>query len=389
MIFPIGDFPNPRGFVPFFTWLLIAINLGVYFFITLPLSGQPPSPGPELQRYVEVMSEALAGQVDLQRFLTHLSAYDVLLFQYGFRPAAPSVSGLFTSMFLHANFVHLAGNMLFLWIYGNNVEHRLGRGRFVVAYVATGIAATAFHAVGAPHSSVPMVGASGAISGVLGFYFLFFPRNQVRLLWMFPPFLFRTFILPARVVLGFYLLLDNVLPYLLTSSDVGVAHGAHIGGFVAGVAWAWVRNRREVSATPQDYAHRHAPSPVAEDELREALAAGRYDEAAVSYFDRRPRDTSGLLSPEESIDFAAWLEQAGHAEAALTVLRRHARDFPNGPRLAEAFVAAGRILLRDLREPTAAYQNFLAALDLDPDPTLDVQARQGIAQIESMQKRRR
>ena len=89
-----------------------------------------------------------------------------------------------------------------------------------------------------------MIGASGAISGVLGFYFVFFPRNQVRLLLVLPPFLWHVFQVPARIVLGIYLVLENVLPYLTSPSDVGVAHGAHIGGFVAGLAVAWFAQRR-------------------------------------------------------------------------------------------------------------------------------------------------
>src|SRR5690606_30537250 len=125
-------------------------------------------------------------------------------------------------MFLHASFLHLFGNMLFLWIYGDNVEHQLGHGRFLIAYLATGAAAVAFHMIGAAGSAVPMVGASGAISGALGFYFVFFPRNRVRLAWFLPPFLFQVFEVPARIVLGFYIVLDNLLPYLLTTSDVGV-----------------------------------------------------------------------------------------------------------------------------------------------------------------------
>jgi membrane associated rhomboid family serine protease len=87
---------------------------------------------------------------------------------------------LFASMFLHGGFAHLFGNMLFLWIYGDNVEHRLGSARYVFWYVLTGACATLFHAVFDSDSRIPLVGASGAISGVLGFYFLWFPRNQVR-----------------------------------------------------------------------------------------------------------------------------------------------------------------------------------------------------------------
>ena len=105
-------------------------------------------------------------------------------------------------MFLHAGFLHLFGNMLFLWIYGDNVEHRLGHVPYLFWYLATGVAATLFHMLGASGSQIPLVGASGAISGMLGFYFVWFPRNQVRLLWLLPPFVMQVFEVPARLVLG-------------------------------------------------------------------------------------------------------------------------------------------------------------------------------------------
>ena len=101
--------------------------------------------------------------------------------------------------------MHLFGNMLFLWIYGDNVEYRLGRLAFLLWYLATGVAATLFFAVFALDSTVPLVGASGAISGVLGFYFLWFPRNTVRLFVFLFPFFMNVVAVPARIVLGVYL----------------------------------------------------------------------------------------------------------------------------------------------------------------------------------------
>jgi membrane associated rhomboid family serine protease len=130
--------------------------------------------------------------------------------------------------------------MLFLWIYGDNVENRLGRFGYLLAYIGSGVAATLFFAIFVPGSDVPMVGASGAISGVLGFYYLWFPRNQVKVFIFLFPFIMNTFLLPARLVLGLYLLLDNLIPFLVNSGTAtGVAHGAHIGGFVAGLALAF------------------------------------------------------------------------------------------------------------------------------------------------------
>ena len=138
----------------------------------------------------------------LEALLQQVSAYDLVVFAYGFRPADLNLSALVTSMFLHGGFMHLAGNMLFLWIYGDNVEHRLGRWRYLAAYLGTGTLATLSHAVLNLDSALPMVGASGAISGVLGLYFIWFPRNRVRLWIMLFPFFMNVVYAPARLVLG-------------------------------------------------------------------------------------------------------------------------------------------------------------------------------------------
>src|SRR5690606_29843226 len=120
---------------------------------------------------------------------------------------------LLASMFMHGGFAHLAGNMLFLWIYGDNVEHRVGTLRFVGYYLVTGVAATLMHAMFFPTSGLPLVGASGAISGVLGFYYLWFPANRVHLLLLFP-FLLRVTV-PARTLLGLYIVVENIFPFIL------------------------------------------------------------------------------------------------------------------------------------------------------------------------------
>jgi len=134
--------------------------------------------------------------------------------------------------------------MLYLWIFGNNVEARLGPLRFLFWYLVTGVAAVALHAVMNLRSPAPLVGASGAISGVLGFYLLWFPRNVVKV-WVF---LFPFYIGVVRVgavwVLGIFLLVDNLLPLLIVPAGGGVAHGAHIGGFLAGMAAAWIMRGR-------------------------------------------------------------------------------------------------------------------------------------------------
>jgi membrane associated rhomboid family serine protease len=244
MFLPIGDHPNPQGVGPA-TILLIFANVAVFLMVTLPLSAVAPSPGdPRLAAYLQALAGSLPPGASLSGVAQHLSVYDLVVFEYGYRPAAPDLVALFSAMFLHGGLMHLAGNMLFLWIYGDNVEHRLGSFWFLFWYLATGVAATLSHALFAMKSALPMVGASGAISGVLGFYFVWFPRNYVRFLVLLP-FFFHVVLVPAWVALGLYLLVDNLLPFFVAPSGTAVAYGAHIGGFIAGaIAALFMRWRR-------------------------------------------------------------------------------------------------------------------------------------------------
>ena len=243
MFLPIGDAPNPKG-MPFVTYALIAANVAAFLLLNVPLgSRQADVNDPAFREYVEVMTRELAGRVDVSQLVAQTSAYDLFSFEHGYRPNAPQITDLLSCMFLHGGFMHLFGNMLFLWIYGDNVERRLGAIPFLLWYLLTGVAATLTHALVFSSSDVPLVGASGAISGVLGFYFLWFPKNTVRMLAFLPPFLMQVFEIPARYVLGMYLVVDNLLPFLF-AGEGGVAHGAHIGGFIAGGIVAWVMDRR-------------------------------------------------------------------------------------------------------------------------------------------------
>jgi membrane associated rhomboid family serine protease len=145
---------------------------------------------------------------------------------------------MFSSMFLHGGWLHLGGNMLYLWIFGDNVEDKLGHGRYFLFYILCGIAASAAHVVIDPRSEMPTVGASGAISGVLGAYLLMFPK--ARVVTLIPIFVFvQVAELPAIVVLGFWFVLQffNGLVSLgyQTAGMGGVAWWAHVGGFVAGL----------------------------------------------------------------------------------------------------------------------------------------------------------
>ncbi len=146
----------------------------------------------------------------------------------------PPAATLFTSMFLHGGFMHLAGNMLYLWIFGNNVEDAMGHVRFVIFYVLSGLAAAMAQALPNPDSTIPMIGASGAISGVLGAYLLLYPRARVLVLIPLGAFS-RVIYVPAMFVLGFWFVLQLISSALADPSQGGVAFGAHIGGFVAGM----------------------------------------------------------------------------------------------------------------------------------------------------------
>jgi membrane associated rhomboid family serine protease len=138
---------------------------------------------------------------------------------------------IFYSMFMHGSWMHILGNMWFLWLFGNNVEDSMGRPRFVVFYLLCGVAAALMQVFLQPDSTVPMVGASGAISGVMGAYILLFPRARVFTLVPLG-FFITSFALPAWVMLGYWMLLQ--LLGTLGGAESGVAFGAHVGGFVAG-----------------------------------------------------------------------------------------------------------------------------------------------------------
>jgi len=385
MFLPIGDAPNPKG-TAFVTYALIAANVAAFLLLNLPLGSQPADLGsPALREYLDVMARELEGRVDLRELVAQTSAFDLFAFEHGYRPAAPELADLLSGMFLHGSLMHLFGNMLFLWIYGDNVEHRLGGFAYLLWYLLTGVAATLTHALVFSSSELPLVGASGAISGVLGFYFVWFPHNVVRMLAFLPPFLMQVFVIPARFVLGMYLVLDNLVPFFLAGGG-GVAHGAHIGGFIAGGLVAWWLDRRSALARPAAFGTRES-APEGADAVRRALADRRFAAAASSYFALPPGATRGALDADQALELAAWLRANGHSEAALSLLRRIVRDVPHARGLAEVYLATGLLLLEDRREPTAAYQYLLTALELDPRPETEAAIRRALQEIDLLQKR--
>ncbi len=185
----------------------------------------------------------------------------LVLYQLGFVPAivfqgdtlptrlilVPAWTTIITSMFLHGGWLHLGGNMLYLWIFGDNVEDSMGRIRFILFYLLCGIAAASAQAVINPSSSIPMVGASGGIAGVLGAYLILHPKAAVRCMVVIIVF-FRFVNLPAWLVLGGWIGLQfAAAPQAFQGTGGGIAYMAHIGGFVAGVALIPFFKKRHIS----------------------------------------------------------------------------------------------------------------------------------------------
>lgn len=191
---------------------------------------------------------ALNVVVFLFQLLLSERAMDAFIFAFGVVPAQLSILSILTSMFVHGGLAHLAGNMLFLWIFGDNVEDRLGHGRFIVFYLLCGVAAALAQVALNPESLLPMVGASGAIAGVMGAYLVLYPRSRVLMLFPFPVFLFE---LPAIVFLGvwfFAQFLNGVNQLPIFEQDAisgGVAFWAHVMGFIAGVFLVVLMRRPE------------------------------------------------------------------------------------------------------------------------------------------------
>jgi membrane associated rhomboid family serine protease len=186
-------------------------------------------------------------------FLVELSGGDAFIMQWAFVPSRFLVNPgadsptLFTSMFMHAGLLHLGGNMLYLWIFGDNVEDRFGRVKFLIFYLLCGLAATAAQLVFSLDSNIPNLGASGAIAGVLGAYIMLFPKAKVSVLQGQ-----RVVPVPALIVIGLWFVLQlfsGIGSIADTSGTGGVAYMAHIGGFVAGLVLAFLFRGKPKPAT--------------------------------------------------------------------------------------------------------------------------------------------
>lgn len=228
-MFPIRDH-NPSERTPYVTWALIVANILMYL-LTLPAIGG---------------SEWL---------WTRLALYPLAVVNGEY------LWGLFSHMFLHAGLMHLGGNMLFLWIFGDNLEDQMGHGGFLLFYLAAGLVAAAAQIVTDPLSPIPMVGASGAIAGVMGGYLLMFPRARVDVIAIFIVF-FKIFTVPAWVMLGIWLGFQLFGGFTVAGDDGGVAYWAHAGGFVAGAVLCLPLFLRRGGRVFWSRTHGHPPHPA-------------------------------------------------------------------------------------------------------------------------------
>ncbi len=223
-MFPIGDDNRDRLHRPVITYLLTALNIAVFLYM-LTLRGRD-------QAFFVYQWGVIPAR------FTHTAA---------FQAANPEITSplyltLFTAMFLHGGWLHIGGNMLFLWVFGDNVEDAMGPGRFIVFYLLVGLAGNFTHIYFNQSSLVPSIGASGAIAGVLGAYIVLKPRGRVRnVIWL--GIIFIPFVLPAWIVIGYWFVLQAFNGFVTLGANFrsggasgdNVAYWAHVGGFIVGV----------------------------------------------------------------------------------------------------------------------------------------------------------
>jgi membrane associated rhomboid family serine protease len=223
-MFPLGDDNTDIVITPYVNYAFIAINVLVFVFLQ-GLGGN------EAFTYAfSLVPQEITTGVDLAGPQTISVGEQSATIQHQDTPL-PVYFNFISSMFMHGGIMHIVGNMLFLWIFGDNIENLIGHFRYIAFYLVCGIAAAFGQIVMGPDSIIPMLGASGAISGVLGGYMLLFPTRKVRAL------IFRVYTtVPAYVALGLWIGYQILLGFLTPSGTGGVAYAAHIGGFIAGLA---------------------------------------------------------------------------------------------------------------------------------------------------------
>lgn len=216
---------NPTRRVPYVSYTLILLCVGVFIW-QLSLG---PQAGQFAVYAFGLVPSALFGHTQLPPAIAVL----------------PPAATIFTSMFLHGGISHIFGNMLYLWIFADNVEDSMGHVRFLVFYLLCGVAAAMAQALPAPDSTVPMIGASGAISGVLGAYLLLYPRTKIV---VFVPFMFFMPLIkvPSVMVLGLWFIVQLIESALAPEAGGGIAFRAHIGGFIAGMLLIGLFKKRRI-----------------------------------------------------------------------------------------------------------------------------------------------
>lgn len=373
---PIGDEPS-EGQTPFVNYALIAAN--VLVFVLFQQAGKAE------------------GVVE----------------KYAYVPANPSLLTAFTSMFLHGSWMHLLGNMLFLWIFGDNVEARLGRLGYLCAYLATGLFGGVVHGLLGPTSAIPSLGASGAISGVQGLYVVAFPHNRVKLL-IFLRFIVRILHVRAPWIVGFWFVINDVLPTVLgDSSGGGVAHGAHLGGFGSGLVlcfllrpffgarapadpaphgvprpspWGprripdlppsggpgggrpgdpWILDRRPSGGDP--FASRPSSVPDAGPEILGLARAGRTADAARALGTALQAGGRPTLPESDYLKLALHMEGMRRFDDARKAFEGILATYPTGVAAPMAHLGLGLILARHVRDPAAARPHLESAAALSTD----------------------
>jgi membrane associated rhomboid family serine protease len=255
MVMPLGD-EHPTSIVPVVNYAIIALNVVVFLM-------QQSRPESFTISYAATPYE-ITHNVDIDRpvAITHPVAKQDVDGRVRLRPGDevipqgpipfPVWFTIFSAMFMHGGFAHIAGNMLYLWIFGDNVEEVLGHVRYVFVYLACGLAASLAHIALAPDSLIPSLGASGAIAGVMGMYVIWFPHNQVRVL------VFRMItLMPALLVIGLWIVMQLMLGMGELSTmgqQGGVAYAAHVGGAMAGIIFGlvYIDRARALTERPSD-----------------------------------------------------------------------------------------------------------------------------------------
>jgi membrane associated rhomboid family serine protease len=222
MFFPLSDDDRHLVKPAIVTWTLLVTNVLVFVFLQLPSEAFTMG-WSTIPKEIATGSDLVGPHSIGGQFMEHAQGPSLIYLT------------LLSSMFMHGDWMHLGGNLLYLWIFGDNVEHRFGHVRFLLFYLLSGLCASALQISLGPESIIPNLGASGAISGVLGAYLVLFPRNKVNAI-----FFFRVISVPAVVVLGMWIALQifqGASSFQNVGESGGVAYGAHIGGFVAGVVF--------------------------------------------------------------------------------------------------------------------------------------------------------